>query len=86
MRTEDNIWVLPDMSREQALQIREWRTQGTWRWVAERIHENLYQGIPHGHQIAGEHLCRQAANLLGEDPNQEPWNYSFATARARFST
>jgi len=74
MRTEDDIWVLPNMTREQALQIRGLREHGTWRWVASKVYETMYQGIPKGHQIAGENLCRQAATLLGEDPNEDPWN------------
>ena len=74
MRTADDQWVLPNMTQEQALQVRAWRKQGSWRWVATQISNTLYQGIPSGHQIAGEHLCRQAATLLGEDPNQDPWN------------
>lgn len=74
MRTAQDQWLLPDMTKEQALQIRALREQGSWRWVATQIHNTLYQGIPPGHLIAGEHLCYQAANLLGEDPNQDPWN------------
>lgn len=74
MRTEDDVWVLPNMTREQALQIRAWREQKSWRGVASQIYDNMYRGIPRGHQTAGEHLCCQAALLLGEDPNQDPWN------------
>jgi len=74
MRTTDGDYLLPNMTREQALQIRAWRERGSWRQVATRIHNSMYQGVPAEHQSAGEDICRQAANLLGEDPDQSPWN------------
>lgn len=74
MRLSDGTWVLPDMTRKQALQIREFRLTGSWRSVATRVYDTLYNGIPRGHQEAGEHLCVQAAGMLGEDPNEDPWN------------
>lgn len=74
-RQDAGGWV---NSRERALQVREWRCGGeggTWRWVAEQAHA-AWGGdwSPPSNQLAGQALCLAAADLLGEDGNEEPWN------------
>jgi len=67
--------VLTD--KDRALTVRRWRTTGgcTWRAVAERAHAR-WDGAwsPPSNQLAGAALCTVAAEMLGEDPSEEPWN------------
>jgi len=70
------------LSREEALQIREWRCGdgkgfggGTWRWVAARAAEKWPEKkLCHGNQLEGIDLCESSAKLLNENPNKPPWN------------
>lgn len=71
--------IRPHLTRERALEVRGWRCGPdgyTWRGVAAQAYETW--GHPDwlvsGHQLYGESLCRQSAILLGEDPNDDPWN------------
>ena len=63
------------LTKKDALKIRAFRKNGSWRWVAARVSEEM----PHiaccsGNQLDGIDLCTVAAEILGEDPNKEPWN------------
>jgi hypothetical protein len=64
------------MTREDALQIREWRVKGcTWRRVADCAAEKWpAMGYEAGNQEQGRHLCELAAATLGEDCRDEFWN------------
>ena len=63
------------MTLKEAKQIRKWRKQGTWRWVAARAADKWPdKGINSGNQIDGMGLCFEAAQLLGEDSQKPPWN------------
>lgn len=65
-----------EMTRELAVKIRRLRVADqnlTWRGVAGSISSEL--NLSHGtNQLFGRDLCNAAAKLLGEDPNEEPWN------------
>ncbi|MET7437042.1 MULTISPECIES: hypothetical protein [unclassified Streptomyces] len=60
---------------EMAVQIRGWRVDDdySWRAVAQAASE-LWGSGHGGNQLHGRHLCAAAAEVLGEDPHQEPWN------------
>lgn len=66
------------MTREQAQAVRDMREHDemTWRGVsavyAERYPERQAIYRP-GCQADGRMLCRQAAAVLGENPEDEPW-------------
>ncbi|WIX77226.1 hypothetical protein QRX50_38405 [Amycolatopsis carbonis] len=63
------------MDRALAEQIRRWRglDEETWRQIAILVTARL--GLPHStDQTAGRRLCEDAARMLGEDPDREPWN------------
>ena len=63
------------MTPERAAQVRKWRVEdgGTWRWVAGQA--SAAWGTDWGtNQLAGMCLCRAAADMLGEDANEAPWN------------
>ena len=63
------------MTKSDALKIRAWREQGTWRWVATKAAEYWPdKGYNSGNQIEGMDLCYQAAKTLGESPQTKPWN------------
>ncbi|WP_241844631.1 hypothetical protein [Kitasatospora sp. CB01950] len=58
-----------------ASQIRTWRCDEdcTWRAVAQAA-TDLWGSEWGSNQIYGRDLCVAAAELLGEDPDREPWN------------
>jgi hypothetical protein len=61
----------------RAQQIREWRvSQGlTWRGVGAESQARWGTDTGRGDtQSLGATLCHVAAELLGEDPDTEPWN------------
>ena len=67
------------MTHERAVRIREVRIdeEGTWRYVAETIHKEWgadAEWTPPSNQLAGMALCQAAAEVFGEDSNEEPWN------------
>ncbi len=57
------------MTEEQALIIKHLRCNKgySWRMISKSIDD--YED-----QIHGRDLCNEAARLLGEDPNEVPWN------------
>ena len=63
------------LSKEDALEIKEFRKSGSWRMVAQKAAKRWPdRGYANGNQIEGMHLCEAAALTLGEDCNKEPWN------------
>ncbi|ARH89021.1 hypothetical protein [Streptomyces sp. MOE7] len=63
------------ITHEMASQIRTWRVDGdlTWRSVAQAA-TDLWGADWGGNQIYGRDLCVVAAKMMGEDPDQKPWN------------
>ncbi len=71
---------------EEATRIKNYRVHnntcaGTWRYVAASAHAhyhskeyNFVDWYPASNQLMGMALCSKAAELLGEDPDKEPWN------------
>jgi hypothetical protein len=67
-----------------ARQIRMWRVDGhcTWRTVARRAYAasrlfGITRGAwwsPPSNELAGMSLCKRAAELLGENYREDPWN------------
>ena len=63
-----------DITAEQAAQIRVWRVENemSWRAVAQAAADAW--GSRHGgNQLFGRELCCAAAEMLGENPDVEPW-------------
>lgn len=71
MSGEWNVQLTDEMAR----QVRIWRVDKgeTWRGVAGRA-DHLWDTDSGSNQLFGRDLCEEAARLLGEDPNEEPWN------------
>jgi outer membrane protein assembly factor BamD (BamD/ComL family) len=63
------------ITTEMAVQIRTWRVDEdfSWRAVAQAASE-LWGSAYGSNQLYGEDLCAAAAQVLGENPFQEPWN------------
>lgn len=64
-------------SIEQAHEVRQLRVDEelTWRGVAEVLQARWMARVGQGdEQSLGATLCHVAAELLGEDPDGEPWN------------
>ncbi|MFI6984283.1 hypothetical protein ACIBSV_37630 [Embleya sp. NPDC050154] len=63
------------MTPEMAAQIRTWRVdeEYTYRAVAQAA-TDLWGSTWGSNQIYGTDLCITAAQMLGEDPNTDPWN------------
>jgi hypothetical protein len=63
------------MTAEHAAFVRELRVSRgrTWRWVAEEC-AMAWGGSWDSEQFLGKKICERAAELLGEDPNRDPWN------------
>ncbi|MEU6070134.1 MULTISPECIES: hypothetical protein [Streptomyces] len=63
------------ITTEMAVQIRTWRVDEdfSWRAVAQAASE-LWGSEYGSNQIYGEDLCAAAAQVLGENPYQKPWN------------
>lgn len=74
----------PGMTKDQALEIRFWRTQGhySWRAVARAafgmVMSNGWHGWmlwdPPSNQLMGIALCERAAGFFGENYRYPPWN------------
>ena len=60
---------------DKARRIRAWRTDQelTWRGVAASATET-WGSVFGDNQLYGRELCVAAARVLGEDPDDEPWN------------
>lgn len=61
----------------RAQEVRELRVgdQGTWGYVGEQCQLRWGTDVGSGDtQSLGATLCHVAAELLGEDPDGEPWN------------
>lgn len=75
--TEFTAEAIALMNRARAKEVRHWRVDRryTWRKVARAAHD-LWRvsWSPPSNQIAGMALCREAAQLLGEDYRRPPWN------------
>jgi hypothetical protein len=63
------------ITAEMAAQIRTWRVDEdrSWRAVAEAASDQWGSGCG-SNQLYGEDLCTVAAQVLGEDARQTPWN------------
>jgi hypothetical protein len=64
-------------SIEKAHEVRRLRVDEelTWRGVGEAFQRRWMAGVGEGdEQSLGATLCHIAAELLGEDPDGEPWN------------
>lgn len=62
---------------ERALEVRALRVdgQGTWRQIGEECQQRWGTAIgAEDTQSLGATLCYVAAELLGDDPDAEPWN------------
>jgi hypothetical protein len=64
-----------ELTEDDARLIRRWRCEEhyTWggvgvNWAATR-HDRWGSG-----SVLGNRLCYRAAQILGEDPDDEPWN------------
>lgn len=69
------VWDLIDVTPERAAQIRQWRIDDpdlSWRGTAGMATAQ-WTDQKDTNQLLGRDLCRAAAQLLGEDPNDEPW-------------
>ena len=75
IRFKDTTTFKDIMTEEYALEIKELRKTGTWRYVSEVFgsrHQEL--DIDEGNQIDGMDLCKSAAAYLGEDEDSDDWN------------
>ncbi|MET8366927.1 hypothetical protein ABZU53_25535 [Micromonospora sp. NPDC005194] len=45
----------------------------TWRAIAASA-DDAWGTDSRGNQLFGENLCLESAQLLGDDPNADPWN------------
>jgi len=62
---------------DQAVEIRHLRVdqEATWRHVGEEVQTRWLAEVGLGDtQSLGATACHVAAELLGEDPDQDPWN------------
>ncbi|MFG3101635.1 hypothetical protein ACGFZL_14100 [Streptomyces sp. NPDC048182] len=63
------------ITREMACRIRRWRRDEDHSWRAVAQAASAAWGPAWGsNQLHGRALCTAAAQLLGEDPDEEPWN------------
>lgn len=63
------------LTKEQVEFIKDLRCDKnyTWRAVASACHRE-FDGDWNSNQIAGMDLCKLAANILGENYMEPPWN------------
>lgn len=63
-----------EFTKDHAEIIKYWRVHKgcTWGRIGELCQQEFNMGD--GGQMSGRNLCDEAAKLLGEDPNEEPWN------------
>lgn len=76
LRYEDEVRALVD-SIERAEEIRTLRVDQalTWRSLGEECRRRWNTSVGGGDtQSIGATLCHVAAELLGEDPDADPWN------------
>lgn len=74
-KRKPEIYTDTGMSVEDALIIKDFRKNHTWRGVAREAAERWPdRNYCNGNQIEGMLLCCTAAKTLGEDPNKYPWN------------
>lgn len=63
------------MTIEDAMIVKSFRLQGTYRVVAALAAEYWPErNYCSGNQIEGRELCKEAAKVLNENPDAEPWN------------
>jgi hypothetical protein len=64
-----------ELTADRARQVRQWRIvpECTWREVAA-LADEAWGTEWDGNQLYGHDLCRASAQLLGENPDAEPWN------------
>ena len=75
----DEQSIKSKMTPERARRIRELRVDigCTWRAVAAHSFEDWADDAnwsPESNQLAGMALCKSAAEMLGENGEEEPWN------------
>ena len=72
----------PKVNKELALVVRFLRCEerNTWRRVSGRVFDfeeakNILEySEMQGHQPLGMYLCELSAEVLGENPEEDPWN------------
>jgi hypothetical protein len=83
MKVKDvfDVQAVRIVDEKRAKEVRQLRVDEgcSWRAVAQSCYDSWQpQGDdtwePHSNQLMGRALCETAAGLLGEDPEQEPWN------------
>lgn len=64
-----------ELTPDRARQVRQWRVDQhfTWRGVAH-LADETWGTKWNGNQLFGMELCERSAEMLGENPNAEPWN------------
>lgn len=75
--TEFTVLAKTLMTTERAEEVRELRCQKkhSWRAVALACHERWGGSwTPPSNQIMGIEICAAACDLLGENPQELPWN------------
>jgi len=75
IRYQDNTTFKNIMTEAYALEIKNLRKTGTWRYVSKKFaqaHPELY--VNAGNQIDGMYLCKSAAAYLGESEDSDDWN------------
>lgn len=67
--------LIPELSIEEALQIRDWRVEGyTWKRISTLVHNSMYSLIPEEDSRVGRLLGECAAETLKEEFSRFPWN------------
>lgn len=62
------------LTTDMARQVRRWRADGyTWRAIGAAA-DQAWGTASQGNQLVGRDLCLEAARMLGEDPDADPWN------------
>lgn len=75
IRFKDTTFFCDIMNEAYALEIKELRKTGTWRYVSEVFSERHPDlDIDAGNQIDGMELCKSAAAWLAEDEDSPDWN------------
>lgn len=72
----ENNWPNDNLTEEQALFVRNLRCgniQHSWRRIAE-ICSDKWNGNWGDNQLAGQDICKSAANHFKENYNEPPWN------------
>jgi hypothetical protein len=67
--------LVTDEARAREVRALRVDDRGTWRYVGEECRARWSAEVGSGDaQSLGATLCHVAAELLGEDPDTEPWN------------